>query len=171
MLYGKLVQSSQALLHRTRAQLYIYLRGHNQDITPDNSRLTLSYAKPANLVPDAPKQPTIAFKLDPELEELLERQIFEEYKRKVLHGTVDEVKEVRGDLCRKNPIHSGGKNPSPSTTSPVSAKLTSWPFHTPKDWISKIASIKSILGTLRVSFRRRLPGRALLPLRSRRLLN
>ncbi len=69
--YGKLMKQSMALLHRTQSPLFIYLRNHNKDISPDDSKLNLSYAKPTNLVPDAPKHTFINFKLDNELEELL----------------------------------------------------------------------------------------------------
>ncbi len=72
-----------------------------------------------------PKHKFINFKLDPEMEVLMERQIFEEYKNKVLRGIVDEVEAVSLSLYRKKQIHFGVKILSPSTTSAVSARLTS----------------------------------------------
>ena len=44
---------------------------------------------PLKLVPDMPTQPYTEFKLDPEMQELLDRQIFEEYKNKLLRGIID----------------------------------------------------------------------------------
>jgi hypothetical protein len=124
MLYARVAQSCR-LLHRTLSPLFIYLRDHNQHINPEQSRLNLSYAHPNNLVPDVPKHKFINFKLDPEMEMLMERQVFEEYKNKVLRGIVDEVEAVSLRLYRKKQIHSGAKTQSPSTTSAASARLTS----------------------------------------------
>ena len=76
MLYTRVVQA-RALLHRTLSPLFIYLRDHNQLINPEQSKLNMSYASPNNLIPDVPKHTFINFKLDPEMEVLLERQIFE----------------------------------------------------------------------------------------------
>ena len=67
----------QPLLSRQTASLYIYLRDHNKNITPEGSKLKLSYMHPLKLVPDMPTQPYTEFKLDPEMQELLDRQIFE----------------------------------------------------------------------------------------------
>jgi hypothetical protein len=123
MLYARVVQA-RSLLHRSLSPLFIYLRDHNKLINPEQSKLNLSYANPVNLVPDAPKHSFINFKLDPEMEVLLERQIFEEYKNKVLRGIVDEVEAVSLWICRKNQIRSGEKIPSLLTTSIVSARTT-----------------------------------------------
>lgn len=117
MLYGRLVQGCRSLIHRCSSPFFIYLRDHNQYITPEDSRLNLSYARPSNLVPDMPKHKLINFKLDPELEELLERQIFEEYKSKVLRGIVDEIEEVSPALCRNSLILFGARTQCPFTTS------------------------------------------------------
>jgi hypothetical protein len=124
MLYARVAQPCR-LLHCTLSPLFIYLRDHNKHINPEQSRLNLSYARPNNLVPEVPKQTFINFKLDPEMEVLMERQIFEEYKNKVLRGIVDEVEAVSLRLFRKNQIHSGVRSPSPFTTSVVSARSTS----------------------------------------------
>lgn len=147
MLYARVVKA-RSLLHRTISPLYIYLRDHNKLINPDQSKLNLSYANPINLVPDAPKHSFINFKLDPEMEVLLERQIFEEYKNKVLRGIVDEVEAVSFSLCRNNQIRSGEKIPSLFTTSIVSARTISWQSRTLNVPISKIASIKSMADIL-----------------------
>jgi len=40
---------------------------------------------------------------------VLERQVFEEYKNKILRGMIDEVKEVTNFSCRKNLILFGEK--------------------------------------------------------------
>lgn len=66
--YGKLIHRSINLTHRNISPLFIYLKDHNKDITPEDSRLNLSYAKPSNLFADAPKHKQISFKLDHELE-------------------------------------------------------------------------------------------------------
>lgn len=100
-------------LYRTTASLIIYLRDHNQHINPDNSKINVSYCHPANIVPDAPSQPFIEYKLDPEMQELLDRQIFEEYKNKLLRGIIDEEKQVSLSLYRKNQTHFGDKIQSP----------------------------------------------------------
>ena len=76
MLYTRVV-NARSLLHRTLSPLFIYLRDHNQFINPEQSKLNMSYASPNNLIPDVPKHTFINFKLDPEMEVLLERQIFE----------------------------------------------------------------------------------------------
>ncbi len=44
---------------------------------------------PINLFPDAPTQKFIEYQLDPDMQGLLERQIFEEYKNKLLRGIID----------------------------------------------------------------------------------
>lgn len=93
MLYARVIHARN-LLHRVVSPMFIYLRDHNKLINPELSKLNLSYANPTNLVPDTPKHSFINFKLDPEMEELLERQVFEEYKSKVLRGIVDEVEAV-----------------------------------------------------------------------------
>lgn len=124
MLYARVAQPCR-LLHRTLSPLFIYLRDHNQHINPEQSRLNLSYARPNNLVPDMPKHTFINFKLDPEMEVLMERQIFEEYKNKVLRGIVDEVEAVSLRLFRKSQIRSGVKSPFPSITSVALARQTS----------------------------------------------
>lgn len=116
MLYARVVQCRR-LLHRAASPYFIYLRDHNKLINPENSRTKLSYANPVNLIPDAPKHTFINFKLDPEMEVLMERQIFEEYKNKVLRGIIDEVEEVSLSLCRNSQILFGGRIPSPFTTS------------------------------------------------------
>ena len=116
MLYSRVLQA-RSLLHRAVSPLFIYLRDHNKLINPDNSKLNLSYSNPANLVPEAPKHTIINFKLDPEMEVLLERQIFEEYKNKVLQVIIDEVEEVSLHLRRNSQIPCGERSLSPSTTS------------------------------------------------------
>lgn len=148
MLYGRLAQGCRSLLHRSSSPFFIYLRDHNQHITPEDSRLNLSYARPSNLVPDMPKHKFINFKLDPELEELLERQIFEEYKSKVLRGIVDEIEEVAPALFRNNQIRFGARNQSPSTTSIGSARSTSWQSPTRSDLTSNPHSMQPTVPTL-----------------------
>lgn len=138
----RVLQASR-LLHKQSAPMFIYLRDHNKLINPELSKLNLSYSHPKNLVPDAPVHTPINFKLDPEMEVLLERQIFEEYKNKVLQGVIDEVEEVTQLICRYNQTLCGAKNQCLFTTSAGSAKLTSWQYHTHNDLTLKIASIKS----------------------------
>jgi hypothetical protein len=46
-------------------------------INPRDSQLKLSYSRPNNLVPDVPKHNFINFKLDPDMEKIMERQVFE----------------------------------------------------------------------------------------------
>lgn len=111
------------LLYRPSAGLIIYLRDHNQHINPENSKINVSYCHPANIVPEAPSQPFIEYKLDPEMQELLDRQIFEEYKNKLLRGIIDEEKQVHFEVCRKNRTPSGVRTRSPSTTL---IELASW---------------------------------------------
>ena len=77
MLYRILINPCSGLLHRSSARIYIYLRNHNQLINPRDSQLKLSYSRPNNLVPDVPKHNFINFKLDPDMEKIMERQVFE----------------------------------------------------------------------------------------------
>lgn len=50
------------------------------------------------------------------MQELLERQIFEEYKNKILRGIIDEVPNVCVFAFRNNQIHSGGRRKYQLTT-------------------------------------------------------
>ncbi len=86
MLYRKLFNPRSGLLHRSSARIYVYLQDHNKLINPSDSQLKLSYSHPKNLVPDVPKHNFINFKLDPDLENLMERLVFEQYKNKILRG-------------------------------------------------------------------------------------
>jgi hypothetical protein len=70
-----------------------------------------------------PKHNFINFKLDADMEELLERQVFEEYKSKVLRGIVDEVEVVSVCLSRNKMTPFGERIPFQSTISIVSAKI------------------------------------------------
>lgn len=88
------LKNTVPFLFRPSASILIYLRDHNKHINPEDSKLKLSYHHPANLVPEAPTQKPIEYKLDPEMQQLLERQIFEEYKNKLLRGIIDEEKTV-----------------------------------------------------------------------------
>jgi|JI6StandDraft_1071083.scaffolds.fasta_scaffold477334_2 hypothetical protein len=111
------IRTIRPLLHRPSASLLIYLRDHNKHISPEQSKLNLSYKNPGKIHPGAPSQPFIDFKLDPEMQDLLDRQVFEEYKNKLLRGLVDEEKEVRPYQYRKNPIPFGARKNHQSTTS------------------------------------------------------
>jgi hypothetical protein len=111
------------LLYRLTAGIIIYLRDHNKLINPQNSKINVSYCNPKNIVPEAPSQPFIEYKLDPEMQELLDRQIFEEYKNKLLRGIIDEEKAVHLELYRKSRTRFGVKTLFQSTTLP---KLASW---------------------------------------------
>lgn len=64
MLLRQLTTSS-SLLRSLRYSALIYLRDHNKLITPQNTQLKLSHLHPKNLVPGAPSQPKIEFKLAP----------------------------------------------------------------------------------------------------------
>jgi len=151
MLYTRVVQA-RALLHRTLSPLFIYLRDHNQLINPEQSKLNLSYASPANLIPDVPKHTFINFKLDPEMEVLMERQIFEEYKNKVLRGIVDEVEQVNKSLYRKRQTRFGEKIRYQSTIIIIWVKTIWWLCLILNAQISKIASIKSTVDILFLLF-------------------
>ena len=86
----KHISSTFPLLHKTVAPVYIYLRDHNQHINPPPSILNVSYRNPQHFAPDAPLQTTFEYPLSKSVQELLDRQIFEEYKNKILRGTIDE---------------------------------------------------------------------------------
>lgn len=112
----RVLRRQRPLLHRPAASLLIYLRDHNRHINPEDSKLNLSYCHPNNLVPDAPTQPLIEYQLDPEMQELLDRQIFEEYKNKLLRGIIDEEKQVPPTIPRRSQTLFGAKTQYPSTT-------------------------------------------------------
>ena len=75
MLISKLLKSTP-LLTKNTANMYIYLKNHNKLITPEDSILKVSYRNPVNLVPETPVQPFISYKINPELQEVLDRQTF-----------------------------------------------------------------------------------------------
>ena len=104
------------LAFRSRAPVYIYLRDHNQHINPSTSLLNLSYRNPRNLVPNAPVHQFVEYQLNEELQELIDRQTFEEYKNKVLRGIVDEEQQVLIRPPSKSQTRSGEKALLPSTT-------------------------------------------------------
>ena len=58
------------------------------------------------------------------MEELLERQVFEEYKNKILTGVIDEVKVVCHFLRRKNQILFGAKTKFLPIITPVWVRPT-----------------------------------------------
>jgi hypothetical protein len=89
MLIARL-SAGQSLLLRPLAGLYIYLRDHNKHINPEASKLKVSYRNPANLGAEAPLQPTVEYPLAADMQTLLDRQIFEEYKTKLLRGIIDQ---------------------------------------------------------------------------------
>lgn len=75
----------------SQAPIYIYLRDHNKHINPSTSILPLSFRNPKNLVPEAPAHKFTEYKLNKDAQTVLDRQIFEEYKNKILRGIIDEV--------------------------------------------------------------------------------
>lgn len=112
----KTLFSQRPLINKSTASIFIYLRDHDQLINPTESRLKLSYLDPKKLVQGAPIQKFLPYKLEKDMQELLDRQIFEEYKNKILRGIIDEVPVVRISVFRNNLIHFGVKKKSPLTT-------------------------------------------------------
>lgn len=85
----KTLYSQRPLIQKSAASIYIYLRDHDQHINPQDSRLKLSYSDPKKLTPGAPQQKFLSYKLEKDMQELLDRQVFEEYKNKILRGIID----------------------------------------------------------------------------------
>ena len=85
----KTLYRQSPLLNKIKASIYIYLRDHDQLINPEDSRLKLSYTNPKKLFQGAPIQKFLPYKLEEDMQELLDRQIFEEYKNKILRGIID----------------------------------------------------------------------------------
>jgi hypothetical protein len=72
----KSLYSQRPLLFRTKAPIIIYLRDHDQLINPQDSRLKVSYNNPKKLAPNAPAQKFINYKLEKDMQDLLDRQVF-----------------------------------------------------------------------------------------------
>jgi hypothetical protein len=103
----KTLFSQRPLINKSKASIFIYLRDHDQLINPTDSRLKLSYSDPKRLAQGAPAQKFLPFKLEKDMQELLDRQVFEEYKNKILRGTIDEAPIVHIFVFRNNLILFG----------------------------------------------------------------
>ncbi len=112
----KTLFSQRPLIYKSTASIFIYLRDHDQLINPTDSRLKLSYSDPKKLVQGAPEQKFLPYKLEKDMQELLDRQIFEEYKNKILRGVIDEVPIVHIFVFRNNLILYGVKRRCPLIT-------------------------------------------------------
>ena len=124
---------SVGLLITPSQPIFIYLRDHNRLITPENTKLKLSYLHPRSLIPDMPTQERIEFQLAPEKQEQMDREIFEEYKKKILRGTIDEEEEVGLYQCRQRLMRFGDKKNPRCTTTRRWTRSTSWRFLTPNE--------------------------------------
>ena len=136
----KTLYSQRPLLNNTKASIYIYLRDHDQLINPQDSRLKLSYSDPKKLIQGAPVQKFLPFKLEQDMQELLDRQIFEEYKNKILRGIIDEVPIVHINQFRNKPTHSGVKRKYLLTTTIDLPKSISCESHIPTMLTLKLGS-------------------------------
>lgn len=78
------------LLNSSRQGIYIHLKDHDKKINPEKGRLHLSYMEPQKIIEDAPKNEPFSANLKPGAREALQKQLFEDYKQKILEGRIDE---------------------------------------------------------------------------------
>lgn len=70
--------------------LYIHLKDHNKKINPEDSKVSLSFMSPKQRHEEAPTQPEFQTKLGRKSQLVLDFQIFEDYKIKLLEGELDK---------------------------------------------------------------------------------
>lgn len=83
-----------SLQYRSVFGVYIEMRDHDKKINPAGNRVPYSFRDPATFFPGAPSSKKFKSTLRSKARHDLEKAIFEEYKRKLLLGTIDKQTEV-----------------------------------------------------------------------------
>lgn len=73
---------------------FIYLRDVDKKMNPKRSRIPYSYMDPRKSFEGVPRQEKWSSRLPKKVQENIDRKLFEEYKTKILMGTIDEEKKV-----------------------------------------------------------------------------
>lgn len=79
----------QGLTRKSAYQAYIYLKDHDKKITPQETKLNLSYMDPKNQSDVKVKDKPFNAKLRRSAHDHLQKKLFEDYKTKILEGKID----------------------------------------------------------------------------------
>lgn len=78
------------LTYQPKRNLYIHLLDHLKKINPEKTKLNIAHLDPKYIKDDVPVQPLISIKLKNRFQKSVDRKLFEDYKIKVLTGTVHQ---------------------------------------------------------------------------------